>query len=118
MDRRIPTKKEAQKWANALRSGEHDQGRNTLEDESGNVCCLGLACKIFIPVKKQKTSVGILKGFYPKNQPYSPAWLRRIDKNMNKKLGFELSYLNDRMDYTFDEIADLIELVYVHEALN
>jgi hypothetical protein len=118
MDQNTLTKKDAQKWANELRSGLHEQGRNTLEDEDGRLCCLGLACKIFIPENKQKISDGVLKGFYPINQPNAPTWLRRIDAKLNRKLGSKLSYLNDRMDYSFDEIADLIELVYVHEALN
>jgi len=40
------TPKEArQKWTEALRSGEYEQGTYGLQDESG-CCCLGVACNV------------------------------------------------------------------------
>ena len=41
-----------------------------------------------------------------------------LNVDFNIKSGRSLSNLNDGLDFTFDEIADLIELVYVHRALD
>ena len=111
------TKKQAQKWANALRSGKYDQTVGTLQDELG-YCCLGVACKIFIPKTKLQVQSGFLKGALPMDQKKAPKWLKIINDNFVHYLGHELSDLNDNEGFNFDEIADLIELVYVHKALD
>lgn len=118
MDRIIPTKKEAQKWANALRSGKYEQGRSQLQD-GDSFCCLGVACIVFIPKDKLllHKSINSLVGGYPMEQPNAPLWLKNINSDLGKVLGSEFASLNDSYYYTFDEIADIIELVYVHKAI-
>jgi uncharacterized membrane-anchored protein len=111
------TKQDAQKWANALRSGEYKQTQGALQDERG-FCCLGVACKIFIPEGEQVTYRGFLSGGVPSIQDNAPEWLDGINYYTNKLLGRGLTELNDLEALTFDEIADVIELVYVHKALN
>lgn len=113
------TKSQAQRWANALRSGKYKQTKMTLQDSNG-YCCLGVACSIFIPKAKQDKSMHgidlVLSGKLPSNQPNAPEWLKRINSIMTSKLGIGFVCLNDSY-YNFDEIADIIELIYVHEAL-
>lgn len=121
--RLIPTKAEAQKWANALRSGKFKQTHGTLQDENG-YCCLGVACEIFIPKnKKERELGGYLVGTMPRDQEASPEWLKCVNGDLRRRsfLSAEedvsFTKLNDRLNYTFDMIADIIELVYVHKAL-
>lgn len=114
---RMITKKEAQKWADALRSGKFKQTTGCLQDSNG-YCCLGVACEIFIPEnKKQKDERGELCGAFPDGQRAAPRWLKDISSDLDIRLGTGFSALNDVKEFTFDMIADIIELVYVHKAL-
>lgn len=119
MENKIPTKQQAQKWANALRSGKYKQSAMTLQNTFG-YCCLGVACDLFIPKEQQSKDGGILTGDYPKDQPCAPEWLVLVNDDVYSKLGYNLSTINDGYAYdqvSFDEIADIIELLYVHKAL-
>lgn len=112
------TKQNALKWTAALRSGKYQQTKFKLQDQRG-YCCLGVACDVFIPKNKiEKYSNGMMIGLFTNNQPHCPDWLRGLNVDFNIKSGRSLSNLNDGLDFTFDEIADLIELVYVHRALD
>jgi hypothetical protein len=110
------SKKNIEKWCIALRSGKYKQTTYKLQNENG-FCCLGVACKIFIPEEKQDLKNGQLTGSYPDRQPYSPKWLNGISEDVNYKTGEGLLTLNDLMGLTFDEIADVLELIYIHEAI-
>jgi hypothetical protein len=118
MDRiKQPTTEELQIWINAIRSGKYNQAQYYLNRDNG-FCCLGLACNLFIKKEDLKKELDdTIKGGLPEDQPSAPDWLIAINDQFERKIGVLLSALNDA-DYTFDEIADLIELVYVHEALN
>lgn len=119
-----PTKKQIQKWCNALRSGKYSQTIGTLQDSNG-YCCLGVACKIFIPESKQRIKEDeMLYGYLPDELFYSPKWLKAIDSNFGedsrtnpKSKNISLSDLNDSRGFSFDEIADVLEAVYIHEVL-
>lgn len=116
-----PTKKDIKKWCKALRSGEYKQGYGHLQTSSG-YCCLGVACDVFIPKHKKEIYNGILRGDFPESQKSSPKWLKTINENFESIAETRLSILNDSSyngldTFTFDEIADLLELVYIHEAL-
>jgi hypothetical protein len=39
-------------WISALRSGNYEQGKRRLQNKYG-YCCLGVACKLFIPEDQQ-----------------------------------------------------------------
>lgn len=122
-------KRDMQKWINALRSGEYAQGRTHLQDGGNTFCCLGVACKIFIPEKYQiKEKCGRLTGAFPTSQFYAPTWLKYINNLFRDKTGKTLAQLNDTIfisteEYTagspltFDEIADMLQLVYIEGAL-
>lgn len=114
------TKKQAQKWANALRSGKYSQTQRVLQDSKG-YCCLGVACEIFIPKSKRiLNNVGQLAGVIPSDQKKVPTWLKDVEYHqlpIYMDDNIYLTELNDTYDFSFDEIADIIELVYVHRAL-
>jgi hypothetical protein len=115
-----PTKRQSQKWANALRSGKFKQGKHKLEDEYGNLCCLGVGCKIFTPrnLQKVKYETSRLAGVDPIEQQHAPQWLKTIDLDLFRKSNYHFTDLNDSLNYTFNEIADIIELMYVHRILD
>lgn len=118
------TKKDAQKWVNALRSGNYKQTIGKLQHEEG-FCCLGVACAIFIPKDKLETeklseeSIPNLIGGLPEDQEHAPEWLKNIDTDLYERLdGVSFTDLNDIENLSFDEIADVIELVYIHKMLD
>lgn len=113
------TKEQAQQWADALRSGKFKQTKGTLQDNLGH-CCLGVACEIFIPKAEIKRDErGEIDGGYPEHQPNAPIWLKIINDDFYERAGgVWLSRLNDTEGYSFDDIAGIIELVYVHGALD
>jgi hypothetical protein len=129
-----PTKRQIETWVRALRSGEYEQARHVLQ-KGEKFCCLGVACDIFIPNIKKLTYRGRLVGSVPSTQLHSPEWLTLIDNNFYLNTGVYLHNLNDGIGngrthvnvdenelrdlrYTFDEIADLLELVYIHRAMD
>lgn len=108
-------KKQFDKWIQALRSGKFKQGKGRLES-SGGYCCLGVACKVLIHEDNLSYREGVLYGDFPNDQA-SPFWLTKINYDFKTKTGKDLSNLNDNADFSFDEIADLLEAVYVHKVL-
>src|ERR1044072_180997 len=105
-------KDELRIWIAALRSGEYQQGNGTLQSKNG-YCCLGVACKVLIPAKSLKFLDDKLAGNYPEDQPKSPKWLRHIDLDVKTKFGIQLSELNDARNWSFNQIADLLEKLYL-----
>lgn len=112
-----PTEKDITKWCEALRSGKYSQTKGTLQDHKG-YCCLGVACEIFIPKEKQRIEDDSLWGAFPAYQPNVPNWLSKISGAFYSKTEMRLWQMNDDYDFTFDEIADVLELVYIHKALD
>lgn len=109
--------KELKKWIAALDSGEYKQTRGYLQDEVG-YCCLGVACKVLIPLTRQEFKGLYLSGSLPYSQPFSPEWLGDINNDFYNRTGGSLSSLNDSGEYSFADIATLLELVYIHKILN
>lgn len=113
-------KEDIQKWANALRSGKYEQGSSYLQFDR-KYCCLGVACDLFIPRKKLLLdSYKNIQGDFPRSdQPYAPKWLQNINDDFEEKVDISLSEMNDTgIGCSFNEIADLLELVYIHKALD
>ncbi len=110
------------KWTEALRSGEYNQCQNQLQF-GDSFCCLGVACDIFITENANLNDRGQLKGCYPMEQPNAPQWLKDINKDFDDLtkdeagVGFRIETMNDYEKMTFDEIADCLEAVYIHEVL-
>lgn len=112
-----PNKKNITKWINALRSGKYKQTRATLQD-AGGYCCMGVACDVFIKPKQRGLDEDkYLYGSYPGSQNNAPHWLKLINGDFADLSGKDLADLNDSESFTFDEIADLLQLVYIEEAL-
>jgi hypothetical protein len=112
-------KSDIKKWVKALRSGEYSQCRDQLQTTSGH-CCLGVACEVFIrnPIRENR----LLKGVTPEEQLFAPKWLKQINDDFDKKVfgdrDWMIEKLNDREQLTFDEIADCLEAVYIHEVMS
>ncbi len=122
---------DVKKWVKALRSGKYKQTQKHLQDQRGH-CCLGVACEIFIPKGEQlRIQVGpnqfVLGGEVPESQAAAPEWLKTVSDDFYRIAGIELIQLNDGVtnairelgpiEFTFDEIADLLELVYIHKII-
>ena len=110
------SKNNVAKWCKALRSGKYPQDVGFLQTEKG-FCCLGVACDLFIPKSKLIVDIdGRVAGVGFLQQNNTPALLNRLNYDFVNKTGNALATLNDG-GYSFDEIADMLELVYIHEAL-
>lgn len=126
LDGTLINKRQFDKWINALRSGKYKQGKFRLQSVD-QYCCLGVACEVLFGEKANRNLFGDIAGTYPDEQPSAPVWLKNLNTDFKRRLervsgnlyyvGPRLSYCNDSGDHTFDEIADLLELVYVHGAL-
>lgn len=121
-----PNKKDIKTWVKALRSGKYSQTKKVLQSEEG-YCCLGVACTLFIKPVDQKLKriyfnnnesyKVVLSGGLPRAQQNAPNWLQTVDTDFYDKTGKWLNNLNDNEDFTFDEIADVLEAVYILEVL-
>lgn len=113
--------KELKKWIKALRSGKYSQGIGSLQTYRG-YCCLGVGCVVLGDKSKLSyytASYGeTLVGGMPNAQGRAvPKWLSWINIEVMRTFGYSLSQLNDHYKYTFDEIADILEAIYVHRVL-
>lgn len=102
----LSDKRNVMKWINALRSGKYKQGCIYLHNESTDeYCCLGVANKIFdLNESEEKTLMHTYKKL-----------------GLNDSSGViggtiwgitSLACLND-FGYTFNEIADIIQIEYI-----
>lgn len=109
-------KADMQRWINALRSGNYKQGREQLNYED-KFCCLGVACDLFID-EPELWNENNIAGFMPSNQPAAPEWLKEVSNDFFYQTGRGLTELNDSREYTFDDIADLLQAVYIEGVLD
>jgi len=105
------------KWCDALRSGKYKQGVKRLQTDKG-YCCLGVAVDVFVPKGKQELySDGTLKGHMPGHQSAAPGWLHDMpvmSRDRWDEFAISLEKLNDDKGFTFDEIADVLEIEFIH----
>lgn len=112
------------KWVEALRSGEYVQTKNMLKSVDGGFCCLGVLCDIHAQESSGKWEEDDDSGFcyYDHNQEILPYSVRSWAGIQNGGSGeFQdydalgharqrcLALMNDSGDYTFDQLADIIE---------
>lgn len=122
----------AMMWVDALRSGGYPQTRGQLQscDETGmrSYCCLGVLCDLH----RRRTNAGDWDGFYYETQgSYNGegglgvdsnaevptvavqqwAGLKEANPKVPPRYGdeFTIAQLNDERDWTFAQLADLIE---------
>jgi hypothetical protein len=116
----------AKKWVEALRSGDYSQTTGQLHvtvDSEDRYCCLGVACKLAVEggvmvSTDQHTQDGVITHTYDQNASLLPTsvikWLglKECDGTYLKDDGDFSSTLaedNDEHDFTFEQIADVIE---------
>lgn len=119
-----PKKQDIKKWVRALRSGKYKQTKKTLQNDYG-MCCLGVLCKLTIP--DNRLSFGrneLMLGDMPEAQPFAPGWVLNMANDSLDLAGLndqgaiaEYEDLSDEQlePFTFDEIADMLELKFIHE---
>tara|TARA_R100001086_G_scaffold249569_1_gene189758 strand:+ start:521 stop:910 length:390 start_codon:yes stop_codon:yes gene_type:complete len=121
----------AKRWINALRSGEYKQGTGTLYNINTNsYCCLGVLKKIenlqesepnflYDSYKKVglKTGVGEIYGniwdMHTYNQSSYISLTNLNDNGLEHDNLYNLTKKFTREPFTFDEIADIIQIEYV-----
>ena len=106
------------KWLDALRSGYYEQGKGKLRTETG-FCCLGVLCDLYAEEHKDvhwKTSY--VEGDYTFLGREGTLPEKVVDwadlKSSTPSVSYEndtyeLAMLNDSVELSFDEIADVIE---------
>lgn len=110
------TKRNVQAWIDALRSGEYEQGTDMLKNgKTDCFCCLGVLADL--EVKKgtatwEPDSLGASYDYLV--LPDGMSYMTDIPLAFNEKYGLTgesplLVQLNDVWDYTFEQIADLLE---------
>jgi len=112
-----------QKWVEALRSGEYSQGRLQLYDGT-NYCCLGVLCNLYMDEKNETWDYRtdedeVIDSYYFDGEGELPpecvldwAEIKMQDPLIKINVDLEaisLTELNDKLKYTFPQIADLIE---------
>ena len=128
----MSAKDNMRRWVEALESGEYEQGVGYLHDRHDNMfCCLGVACDL-----AYKDGV-VARDQYDNDEPgrssewivrYGKAevstvlpdevvdWLGLADQNPEVAVDgnrFELTHLNDALEMSFMEIAQLIRYEYL-----
>ena len=120
-----------QKWTEALRSGKYAQGKHQLYD-GANYCCLGVLCELYLEGTGEtwvplNEDTPISDGYYIDGEseilPGIVGEWAGVDGGINgsglevviplpesaQTLKVGVISLNDDLDYTFPQIADLIE---------
>ena len=104
------------KWVKALRSGRYKQGKRRLKQDD-RYCCLGVLCNISKVSKWNKSGSYGRKG--DREQSALPECVAEwagmktqwgIYPGSDQMIG--LANLNDTQNYTFEQIADIIEKNY------
>lgn len=120
-------------WVTALRSGEYEQGKGLLHEESPGIhryCCLGVLCDLAVAEGKVTTAQGWLNydldgavrtvsydygsnrdnGVLP-SEVMEWAGLNNSVGLLDEHIDYHQSLvsLNDAAGYTFNRIADVIE---------
>lgn len=107
------------KWVAALRSGEYTQGQGSLKNNKSKYCCLGVLCDV-----AKKEGLAVVEKYLPFEGvytfdgdmtflPYSVRHWAQLSTEAPYVLvggGMErLDHLNDSGDFSFNQLADLIE---------
>ncbi len=120
----MPNKDNIRKLVVALRSGEYQQGRDSLcmqEKGQSSYCCMGVACRLAIK-DGVKIEVDDDSTYVKFDNTYSDApqsimdWLGidRPQRNILQHMNDGSSAALDYEKYSFLEIADYLEKTYLH----
>lgn len=112
-NRKLLDKEIKKAWIEALRSGKYEQGKGYLKKD-GAYCCLGVLCEINNKMEEYGCIIGTSNNVYLNEN-------LEIEFNLNyngRFKGFEidkiscLTEMNDSQKYTFEQIAEVIELYF------
>lgn len=115
-------------WVDALRSGKYKQGRLVLKSENNEYCCLGVLCDVYAKTQKKKGfqlgdgNISFIKDIHSDEKCTAglPNQVRKwsgIKDTLGRFQNIQqqsLYMLNDSEQYTFEQIADVIEQNYMH----
>lgn len=112
-----------QQWISALRGGDYHQTKHSLKSNDG-YCCLGVLCDLYAKVKNKEWEQDKILGYMMEGVdnilPDSVVEWAELDaddpivscivSHLNEEDEVTLSVLNDQACYTFDQIANVIEV--------
>ena len=110
-----------EKWVATLRSGEYNQGTRALRNNSNQFCCLGVLCDLYDKEQNFNSWQLVPDNHYefgeePELPPFRvwSSWAGMAEQNPviqfpDTDSPQSLAELNDQ-GYTFEEIANLIEM--------
>ena len=106
------------RWVEALRSGNYEQGRYNLRRDD-QFCCLGVLCDVvkdevgcnWLPAQD---SYGTFYRFDEADEVLPKVVAEYADLQLSPRLKtskgeVEITIFNDSVEYTFEQLADLIE---------
>lgn len=101
-------------WVEALRSGRYTQTKRRLKDNKG-YCCLGVLCEIsnldkFTKIENSIENPYLYLGNIGMPHDEIREWAGLKPYNPKSNLLDKLTQLNDSEGYSFDQIADYIEV--------
>lgn len=115
----------AQRWADALRSGDYAQGRGVLRGSDDTYCCLGVLCELAVEDGVIDPPVIADHGNYCYSTssavlPEAVVIWAQLDYCSPLTDGVEVDdepvsfvHMNDGMLLSFPEIADVVESTFV-----
>jgi len=98
------------RWVAALRSGEYKQTKGALQDKTG-YCCLGVLCDLHAIATDNTWDHGQQSGYLlcALALPVEVANWAGVESTDPQINDIALSEYNDRLNSSFDAIADAIE---------
>lgn len=101
------------KWLAKLRNKKTKQSKDRLKDKNGGFCCLGVLCDIYSKDKKVSwTKNDWILGEWASLPTAVVDWAGLPSNNPEVEMGddfTDLATLNDSGNYTFEDIAEIIE---------
>lgn len=108
------------KWVKALRSGNYEQGKELLRTLDNKYCCLGVLCDLYTQedVGKSNNWKETANGFTINQESqvlpdpvreWSEIWHEDPILDTKTKGKSVITYLNDEVNYSFKQLANLIE---------
>ncbi len=106
------------KWVAALRSGDYQQTTGQLRDDDNAFCCLGVLCNIHAQDHPEFAAKQRAPGMYDAQLCFLGKTVQKwaqareyvpIDLTNRDGVAISLVGLNDSGEFTFNQIADVIE---------
>lgn len=102
----------AKRWADALRSGQYQQGHGALRTRDDQFCCLGVLCQVVAPdgwTLDEETWHSTGEVYRSFGEVDIPPISILVEAGLTHSEAHKLATLNDSCGLTFSEIADIVE---------